>query len=191
MRKLFFDTETTGFFQPRLPLDHSDQPNLVQIAWILDEDGYVINEQGFVIHPYGFTIPDAAANVHGITTQIAIERGVELSHAMDLFEQDAASCNGFVAHNAEFDLNILRVLAAKQKMDRLQELVKSRDAYCTMKTATNICKIPSPRSSRSYKWPTLMEAYQLLVDSAGFVGAHDALVDVKACREVYYALQAR
>lgn len=190
MRHLFFDTETTGFYRANKPLNHPDQADLVQIAWILDEDGETIEEQEFVIHPYGFTIPDAAANVHGITTQIAIERGVDLSHAMDLFELAAASCDSFVAHNAEFDINILRVLAAKQQMARLSELTGTRPAFCTMKTATNICKIPSPRSSRSYKWPTLMEAYQLLVDSAGFVGAHDALVDVKACRAVYYALQA-
>ena len=57
-----------------------------------------------------------------------------------------------------------------------------------MEATTDICKIPPPRGS-GYKWPKLEEAYRILVDPVGFEGAHDAMVDVEACRKVFYALK--
>jgi hypothetical protein len=48
-----------------------------------------------------------------------------------------------------------------------------------------------PNSRGGYKWPTLDEAYRVLVDPSGFKDAHDAMADTRACRGVYYALRAR
>ena len=63
---IFFDTETTGVI-PRgkeEPLVYTnDFPHVVQLSWKLGD-----KEGDFIIKPDGFTIPDAAAAVHGITT---------------------------------------------------------------------------------------------------------------------------
>jgi len=46
------------------------------------------------------------------------------------------------------------------------------------------------RSGRTnYKNPSLQEAYRHLF-GRNFVGAHDAMADVRACRDVYFALHA-
>lgn len=59
---LFFDTETTGL----------KSPHIVQLAALLtEEDGRECARLNVIIQPEGWTIPDEAAAVHGITTDIA------------------------------------------------------------------------------------------------------------------------
>lgn len=58
---LFFDTETTGFFQDKLPVDHPDQPYIVQLAAQLCEDlGEPIAEFSLIVDP-GIGDGDVAA----------------------------------------------------------------------------------------------------------------------------------
>lgn len=40
------------------------------------------------------------------------------------------------------------------------------------------------------KWPTLQELHTFLF-GVGFEGAHDALVDVRACAKCYWEIQRR
>ena len=69
---LFFDTETTGT-DPRLA-------RAVEIAWIVcTGDGQIVKEETHLVKPKGFTIPDQAAAIHGITTEIAEAEGLDLS----------------------------------------------------------------------------------------------------------------
>jgi DNA polymerase III epsilon subunit-like protein len=59
-----------------------------------------------------------------------------------------------------------------------------------MHAATPVCKIlhAKPRHDQDYKWPKLSEAYRYFFGRA-LEGAHDALVDVKACRDVYFEMK--
>jgi hypothetical protein len=51
-----------------------------------------------------------------------------------------------------------------------------------MLSSTGICKIPK---KQGYKWPKLSEAYQHFFGEE-LKDAHDALVDVMACKRIYF-----
>jgi hypothetical protein len=53
----------------------------------------------------------------------------------------------------------------------------------------NICKLPS-KYPGEYKWPRLIEAYRHAFGK-DFTGAHDALADVRACKEIYFWLKVQ
>jgi DNA polymerase III epsilon subunit-like protein len=65
----------------------------------------------------------------------------------------------------------------------------NKPRFCTMKEAVDHCKLPNPKRPGTYKWPSLQEAYQILIDSKGFSGAHDAMADARATYELYRVLR--
>ncbi len=184
---LFFDTETTGFVEFKLPASHPDQPHLVQIAAILDDDeGNTIETLDSIILPEGFTeIPKAATAVHKITLARALDEGKPLKDCMRAFHRLAHVAKLWVAHNINFDRKVVK--ASYFRVGAEKHFSETTPKYCTMLKGTQVCKIPG--KFNNYKWPTLDEAYRLLVDKDGFEDAHNALADTQACRKVYYALQ--
>lgn len=188
---LFFDTETTGL-PLRLPPEHPGQPHLVQLAAILAEDDGT--ERGIfsvIIRPDGWTVPAEAAAVHGIDTATALRVGISLRHAISGFTGMARAASLFVAHNYAFDSLILS--AALHRCGAIWEACVVGDASCTMEAAAPILAIPpTPRMLAAGinrpKPPTLAEAYRHFV-GRDLVGAHDALVDVRACRDIYFAIK--
>lgn len=186
---LFFDTETTGMAEFRLPSDDPRQPHLVQLAALLTEyDGTERASVSLIIDPDGYTIPDPAAAVHGITTPIASNCGVPAVVALRLFTDLLKPAELVVAHNINFDRIIIE--AALSRLHRRTWTLAPTNTFCTMKAATPICKIPHARSRSptDYKWPKLEECIRHFFDE-DLEGAHDALVDVRACARVYFHLQ--
>lgn len=99
---LFFDTETTGI--PRdfdAPTSDSwNWPRLVQLSWITtDEDCNILSENDYIIYPDGFTIPEEAVHLHGITTDIAKEKGKPLQEVIEKFMEDFNAASTIVGHN--------------------------------------------------------------------------------------------
>ena len=78
---LFFDTETTGLPRDyRAPVSNSrNWPRLVQLAWLVtDDQGTEYKSLEYIIKPEGFAIPREASRIHGITTELARQRGADL-----------------------------------------------------------------------------------------------------------------
>lgn len=180
---LFYDTETTGFYRSHLPPDHPDQPRVVQLAALLCEtDGTPVGSISLVVNP-GCEIPEAASNVHGITTERAAQIGVPPKVAVTAFYHLYRHATLQVDHNLDFDLGIMQCEIARQH-NRIVTL--DCEGYCTMKAATPICRLPNPKGS-DFKWPKLSEAVRHFFDEE-LEGAHDALIDVMACKRVYFHL---
>ena len=80
MINLFFDTETTGIPNWKIPSESEEQPHIVQIAAILcDSDTKEIKEEiELIVRPDGWVIPDEVAEINGITTErvFSYTRGV-------------------------------------------------------------------------------------------------------------------
>jgi DNA polymerase III epsilon subunit-like protein len=102
---LFFDTETTGLPKNwKAPVtDLNNWPRMIQIGWILSDNGKRIDTGNFIIKPENFTIPVEASKVHGISTEKAIAEGVDLENLLLKFNNLIEQANYIVAHNIDFD----------------------------------------------------------------------------------------
>lgn len=189
MSILFYDTETTGFFNKKTPWNDPSQPHVVQLAAVLDdENGRTVSCMNVLVD-CGVDVPEAAFNVHGVDREMTTKYGLEPVDALGMFEQILSKAELIVAHNVEFDHTQMGIMYSRHKPEEIVPL-NGIKTFCTLLKTTPICKIPATFKGKGpYKWPSLDEAYRILVDQEGFSGAHDALKDVNACRAVYYALQ--
>ena len=107
---LIFDTETTGLPKKwNAPISDTDNwPRCVQIAWQLHNDyGELIEQQDYLIKPEGFNIPYDAEQIHGISTQLAQEKGESLESVLHYFNEALSKTIFVVVQNVNFDLNIM------------------------------------------------------------------------------------
>lgn len=187
---LIFDTETTGL--PRdynAPLSNSDNwPRMVQIAWQLhDKAGRLLEHNSIIIRPEGYTIPFNATQVHGISTERALEEGQELSTSLEQFAAVIQQSKYLCGHNIEFDLNIV---GAELLRCALPDCFKGKTVLDTKNEATtNFCALPGGRGGK-FKWPTLGELYLKLFNTT-FEEAHNAAFDVQATSKVFFELLKR
>lgn len=182
---LFFDTETTGLPKNyKAPVsDLKNWPRLVQIAWLVaDDGGNEIKSAEHIIKPDGFSIPGEAAKIHGITTEIATRLGVDLRPVLEEIAADISGAASLFAHNMAFDEMILG--AEFLRMGSLNR-VEGKPRKCTMRASTDFCQIPGPYGN---KWPKLQELHARLFRT-GFDNAHNALADVRACSKCYFELR--
>lgn len=182
---LFFDTETTGLpINWNAPIsDSSNWPRIVQIAWAhYNDKGKEIKSKTYIIKPENFFIPIESARVHGITTEIANEAGIELKAALNEFATAIKEAQYLIAHNISFDEKIVGAEYLRKNMQNNLQFIKK---ICTMESSVNFCKIPG---NDKYKFPKLDELYFKLFNTH-FSNAHNALVDVRACAKCFFELQ--
>jgi len=183
---LIFDTETTGLpGNYNAPLtDFENWPRLVQLAWQLhDERGNLLSAQNLIVKPDGFTIPYNSVQIHGITTERAMEEGIDLKEALKIFQEDIAKAQHGIGHNIEFDYNIVGCEYLRMEMENALDPLPQLD---TKLEATDFCAIPGGRGGQ-FKWPTLTELHVKLFGEA-FAEAHDAAYDVDATAKCFFGL---
>lgn len=196
MHALFFDTETTGFANFGEPGYSPKQPNLVQLgALLVDlETREEVMSLDVIVTPNGqFTIPEAASNVHRISTAKAEKVGILLEHAVLPFRDMLAAADFVVAHNTKFDKLVMERASAMVDIGfglDVQDLwVPNNKFICTMLKSTPIVKKPSKRQTHAqhFAWPKLPEALKFFTGE-DLPGAHNAMVDVIACKKIFFAL---
>jgi DNA polymerase III epsilon subunit-like protein len=176
---LILDTETTG-------VTPSDR--IVSICWALfDDSAREHSIRHHIIYPDGFTIPSGASAVHGISTERARQLGIPLLTAAQSLCSDIARFTPqlYVGHNVSFDRPI--VLNEYRRLN-IAENISPLRTFCTMKTGTNICCLPSNRGG--YKWPKLGELHHYLFGKV-HDSAHDAKGDVSATARCFFELRRR
>ena len=184
---LIFDTETTGLPKSwNAPITATDNwPRCIQIAWQLhDQFGNLIERADFMIDPEGFNIPYDAERIHGISTELAKEKGIPLAEGLKLFNEVLAKTTFVVGQNVGFDLNIMGCefhrLGVNTSLNKLPVL-----DTCTEKTAL-LCQIPGGRYGK-FKLPTLSELHNHLF-GVNFSEAHNATADVEATTRCFFEL---
>ena len=186
-RLLFFDCETTGLPTRRnaSPYDVSAWPRLVQLAWgVFDSLGNTEGIKSSIIRPEGFEIPAASTDIHGISQELAVRDGSELSDVLDAFLTAIDDPEILlVAHNLAFDLGVVGAeIVRSDKSRRFFEI----PGLCTMETTTELCCLPR-WGSGGFKWPTLMELHVHLFGDP-YDHPHDAASDLKACARCFFEL---
>ena len=84
---LIFDTETTGLptkdIMSLLVMRIIGKTGSNSLA-LHDANGVLIENNDFLIRPEGFNIPYKAEEVHGILTELAAQKGKELTIVLEL-----------------------------------------------------------------------------------------------------------
>jgi DNA polymerase III epsilon subunit-like protein len=185
MLACLFDTETTGKYVYSAPAGAECQPDVVQLCAMLCDKERVYSAINLFIHA-DTEIPEEAYAIHRIDRNMTAKVGISRLRACQLLDSMAAKADELVGHNIDFDVNMM-ITAMLREGGKGANLKKPR--FCTMKSATEHCKLPNPKFPGKYKWPSLQEAYGILVDSKGFSGAHDAMADARATYELYRILR--
>lgn len=191
---LFFDTETSNLAQWRLPSDDPRQPHLLQLAFILaHDDGTEVESWQSLVKPYpGCVIGEEAFKAHGISHTKAMYEGIDGREAADRFFDAAGKADLLIGHNVSFDIRIMRIHSTRSHGTKWEPAIPN---FCTMSKATSIINLPpTPKmiaaGFNKPKSPNLGECVRFFFDEE-LQGAHDALVDVQACKRVFHALEQR
>lgn len=194
---LAYDTETTGLPLWNDPSSDPRQPHIVQLGFKIIDPAtrQALDAVDVIIKPDGWTIPDEVAAIHGITTEKALDEGIPERKALGLLLDAWASCAKRLGHNEPFDARIIRIALFRFGEEAVADHWKAGAAECTARLATPIMQLPpTERMVRArfnkFKTPKLSEAYQFFTGRE-LDGAHNAMVDVDACIDVYWAIQDR
>ena len=184
---LIFDTETTGLPKNwNAPFTDTDNwPRCIQIAWQLHDDmGMLIEHQDYLVKPDGFTIPFDAEQIHGISTELAEQKGIPLAEVLEKFNIAMSKTKFIVGQNVKFDLNIMGAEFHRLSVENPLQELPVLDT-CTEYTA-KLCQIPGGRGGK-FKLPTLTELHQYLFGEP-FGEAHNATADVEATTRCFLEL---
>ena len=188
MRVLIFDTETTGLPKTRAKAIHGPNvwPHIVSISWlVLESDtNEILTQKSYIVKPNGWTIPADSVAIHGITNEIAEERGVPLSDAIGDFM--ATPRDIVVAHNLDFDEN---VFVNAMTWDLGIQCFYGFDSpkYCSMVLSADICRLPS-KFGRGYKPPKLSELYEHVFRQKPIAAQlHGSMYDAKILADILIA----
>ncbi len=187
-----FDTETTGFIDEYKPDDHPSQPHLVQLGTgLYAPDGREVAYASLIVKPDGWTIPKSASDIHGITTEMAHAFGIPLVLVVAVFLNMRHQASEMVAHNKPFDDKVMaaQIARLKSKPSKPAPLLST----CTKTAATFLLNLPPTAKMiragfNKPKPPTLGECYKFFFGE-DLVGAHDAMIDARACARVYFEIK--
>ena len=179
MRRIYFDTETSGF---------GKKDWICQLAFIYESDDRVIAECSTLIRSDGRPMGKKAQEIHGIPAAIA-DLGLSQRDAIEFFFKYVQLTELSVCHNFSFDARMITQITGALGFLLEANTFAARPHVCTMRESTEWCRLPKA-TGRGYKWPKLSELHQALFNE-DFSGAHDALADVKATRRCYHELRKR
>ena len=177
---LFLDTETTGIPDraAKWDIDFMDYPHVVQIAWL-----HGCKAENHIIRPDGWEIPDDAQQVHGITTEYALEHGEPFAAVVDMLIADCHEAGLICGHNIHFDTGIIKASILRELG---REYYDANDVESALYKGKRIDTMRSTMkwvdarfASGRLKFPNLGELYDRCFPGETF-GAHDALEDCKA-----------
>lgn len=181
MNYVIFDTETSDLFKKDLPLDHPNQARIVQLACVLIDSSFnEINIFSTLIKPDNWLISPGAQAVHGISQKDCETYGIPIQIALSIFDSFMNQSNYQVAHNSRFDTQMIDV---EQSCLGINPKDWS-NVICTMMAMTPICRLHNPKRANTFKWPKLLEAFHFCYGRT-FSDAHDALIDVRGCKDVF------
>lgn len=195
---LFYDTETTGFPLFSEPSDDPRQPHIVQLGAVLvDMDSReIIDDLDVIIRPDGWEIPSEASNVHGITTEYALEHGIPERDAIGMLRDMwlVSPTLTRIGFNEPFDARILRIGHFRHFDEPSADGWKAGIAHDVMKVVTPICKLPptakmiAARRGNQFKQPKLTEAHEHFFGEP-LAGAHSALIDATATMRIHFHVE--
>ena len=166
---LIIDIETSGL--PVKLQSETKYPEIIQISWVLtNKKGVILKKHTFIIDT-PFIRTNNNSEFLNIDFDVAKKVKFSLTHALKKLAEDIKICDYIVAHNIEFDIEILGHYFIKNYG---LNPFSNKKMICTMKSTVNFCKIPN---NYGYKYPKLSELYFKLFGYQ-VKNSHNAEVDV-------------
>ena len=167
---LIFDTETTGLLpkyfsnnDKNILSNLSILPYIVQFSCILFDSKTmkILDKIDSIIKiPDNAVVSEDSTKVHGITKEDT-RKGVDIITVLDKFNQLFKSCDLLVAHNLQFDSNILKIEYLRNNRDFID--LRNKEYYCTMQNSKDLCNLEATNSLGTYiKFPKLDELHNKL-----------------------------
>lgn len=187
MKITVFDTETTGII-PRDFNKLEECPYMLQLGSITYDTcthsiTKTINE--IITIPDHVEIPENVSEINSITKERVINEGVEVTAVLESFNEQIKNSNVVVAHNIDFDINIVNYECMRNDIDFEGLKLNKENTYCTMSKGTSLCKIKKENTKGNYyKWPTLEELHYYLFGKK-LTNLHDAYNDLIICLRCY------
>ena len=202
MRILVFDTETTGLPETRLMnQDTLDKwPHIVQFSYVIyDTEKKALSHDGvkdFIVKiPSDTIISEFSIQLHGITHEISLAKGIDMKDVLVEFFHDIITADQIVGHNISFDLNMVRVELLRtiyfnsgKPYTEIKNTIYKKFLYtlnnlqnitCTLQDSIELCNIVVlNKSGKPYqKFPKLLELHKKLFDCEP-KNLHNSLNDV-------------
>lgn len=187
MKIIYFDTETTGV----------KDSEICQLSYIIDNRIEIYGKNYFFkvkdMNPY-------AQMVHGFSLEMLnnLSGGNEFKDYIDEIDKDFSDATLLVAHNASFDISMMR-----KEYRRLKREFNVKDYLCTMKYMAPIMKLMKVNGS-GFKYPSLSEFVSYYIQDTSIINEtvkdlfgiktcyHDARYDVTSMYlALYYAREGK
>jgi len=215
---IIFDVETTGLLpknnQPIRPMQSvnlSDYPYITQISFIVyDTEAKIIRTtyNAYINIPEDVIISPFITELTGVTRDIC-NKGVSICDALITLYNTYVCCDQIIAHNIEFDSDLIRVELErnwKKIMQTCPFIMGMRNFHhrlnprmaCTMRHTIDLCNIQRYNTRGLYKkFPKLAELYATLFcdgDANSRLmpqNLHNSLMDTLVCLRCYLELTGK
>ena len=170
-------------------------PYLVKISYqiISGFDNEVLKECDFILKPEGFTISQSSSMIHGITNEIASEKGWDRRDLYRYLIKQIEAIDYFVCHNLSLNINILKcelLRYSELNESQIESLFGRKRYICTMKSSVDFCAIKKYADQREYNAPSLKELHHKLF-GCDFCNTNNSLDDVRAVSKCFFSLNNR
>lgn len=180
---LFIDTETNGLpdmtnikygnYPIFTNIDKYNTARIIQLSFMLCDENlkelemhdYIIKRENFEINNFEF---------HGITNDIS-DNGIDFYEAINIFMTTLEKCKYIVAHNTNFDLNVIKSEFYRRNMINHIKILTNTQDICTVKKLKYIVK--AKNKYNKIKDPSLRELYYYAFNKE-LENAHNSKYDV-------------
>lgn len=191
--KIIFDIETSGLpitqgfcnFYPPNQLDKYDKSRIIEISMMkIDNNNKIDSTLTLLIKPKDFYITNT--NIHGISHRYAVNNGQPIIDVLSQIDNFMQNCDTLIAHNIEFDYNILLSECYRVRMNSLIEKLMKVSKVCTMKIGFDLIKKQLDDKFHPFlKAPKLIDLHKFLYPNSNIVQNHRAEDDTQLCYECY------
>jgi len=160
---MFIDIETSGLpvksmsYEDDSPMKY-DNARAIQLNMITcDRESFnIIDSKSYLIKSDGFPIDNS--HIHGITLEKSLTEGLEFDAVMSDFKKYLNNTWLVLAHNADFDINVLKNELKLHKNHDILDLLDRVEIQCTMQLTKPMVGLLNKVGG--LKNPSLKELYQ-------------------------------
>lgn len=186
---LFLDTETTrikpGFNNYRPYTEGDNWPRMVSFgAWVY-ENGKTTPYHMLIV-PKGFTISRSDTEIHGITHNMAVNKGVLPDVALLIMSKLLSDATMVVCHNKNFDIPVIKAEMHRAGMPASHiKKVFDRDIFCTSEDTRQVPGLLLPGK----EFVSLDRLFEFCHKRPLKRSKHNAQDDARICMECFFHLK--